>query len=163
LLAASICYRERVDATLEAVDGGLRALARGRRAAGLHRAACRAAGVELDPPSFFLLNLLGDEPRRVTELATRAGLDASTVSRKLHALEAAGLMARDGDPADGRAALVRLSPAGHRTLERVERARLACLEQVLEDWTEDDRRDLARLLGRFADSLSHLGLERAAR
>jgi DNA-binding MarR family transcriptional regulator len=148
---------ELVSGTLQQVDEALRALARGRRAGGLHRAACRAARVELDPPSFFLLSLLDEEPRRLTDLAARVGLDASTVSRKLHSLEAAGLMGRDEDPADGRAALVRLRPEGQRALARVARARLALLEEALDGWSDDDRRELARLLGRFAESLSQVG------
>jgi DNA-binding MarR family transcriptional regulator len=148
--------------TLEEVDDALRSLASGRRAGGLHRAACRAAGVELDPPSFFLLSLLDKEPRRLTDLAARVGLDASTVSRKLHSLEAAGLMARDEDPADGRAAPVGLRAEGRRALARVAHARVSLLEEALAGWSDDDRRELARLLGRFAESLSGLGRAGAA-
>jgi DNA-binding MarR family transcriptional regulator len=148
--------------TLEALDGALCALFRGRRGALLHGAACRAAGVELDPPAFFVLTLLGEEPARLTELAPRLGLDASTVSRKLHGLEAAGLTTREEDPADGRAALVGLSDEGRRVVDRVHEARLAYLAELLEEWSERDGAELSRLLVRFAEELARRGsLERA--
>ncbi len=48
----------------------------------------------------------------VSVLAERLSADASTVSRLLKPLEAAGFLALEADPADGRAKLVRLTDAG---------------------------------------------------
>ena len=145
------------DDDLRAVDRALRALVRGRRAARLHRAACRAAGLELDPPGFFVLSLLADKPTRLTDLADRIGLDASTVSRKLQDLDGAGLTTRELDRDDRRATLVGLSPHGKRVVRRIEQARLAYLDDVLADWPAAERHDLARLLSRFADDLANRG------
>lgn len=143
-----------MDETLAGVDEALRALSRGLRTARLHREACRAAGVDLDPPGFSLLGLLGEGPTRLTQLACRVGLDPSTISRKLQELERSGLVTREADQEDRRAAMLRLSPEGQDVAARLQRARLESLSEVLADWSERDRRELARLLARFAHSLA---------
>jgi DNA-binding MarR family transcriptional regulator len=145
--------------TLYAVDEALRALFRGRRGARLHAEACRRVDVRLDPPAFFLLSLLAERPARLTDLACRVGLDASTISRKLQELEAAGLTTRQDDPADRRAALLTLSEQGLETLSRVGDARRAHLGELLADWSEADRLELARLLGRFAETVARSAAE----
>ena len=140
--------------TLDAVDAALRALFRGRRAVRLHAEACRRAGVRIDPPAFFLLSLLAERPARLTDLACRVGLDSSTISRKLQELESAGLTTREGDPADRRAAVLTLSDLGADTVVRIGQARREYLGELLADSSEEDRLELARLIGRFADALA---------
>jgi DNA-binding MarR family transcriptional regulator len=63
------------------------------------------------------LGLLASLRRRdgigIGALAERLSADASTVSRLLRPLAAAGLLVLDADPDDGRAKLVRITDAGH--------------------------------------------------
>jgi DNA-binding MarR family transcriptional regulator len=62
-----------------------------------------------DDSGFYLLRILdGYGPLRMTELATLAGLDHSTVSRKVATLIEDGKLERTPDPSDGRAS--RLAP-----------------------------------------------------
>jgi DNA-binding MarR family transcriptional regulator len=75
------------------------------------------------------------------------------VTRKVQQLERDGMVVRRTDPDDGRASRIRLTPSGRRTIERVRRARRTWLEQLLEDWDDDDLSTLADLLSHFAEDL----------
>ncbi|MGE5125960.1 MAG: MarR family winged helix-turn-helix transcriptional regulator [Betaproteobacteria bacterium] len=75
--------------------------------------------------------LRGGEPVRLGPLARRLGITPSTLTRNLARLVAEGLLARDADPQDGRAAWVRLTAAGERAAARVEQQELAFAEGIL--------------------------------
>src|SRR5512139_130065 len=68
---------------------------------------------------------------RLGPLARRLGISPSTLTRNLARLEADGLVARDADPDDARAARVRLTPAGERSAAKVEQQELAFAEGIL--------------------------------
>jgi DNA-binding MarR family transcriptional regulator len=70
-----------------------------------------------------LLQVLGEHPpARVGDLAVRRRLAASTVSGLIGPMIAAGLVARETDPADRRASVVSLTPAGRERLAAWTRA-----------------------------------------
>lgn len=56
--------------------------------------------------------LRAEGPLRLSALGRRLWITPSTLTRNLERLEAAGLVVQEPDPADGRAARVRLTPAG---------------------------------------------------
>jgi DNA-binding MarR family transcriptional regulator len=141
------------------IERALFAIFRGSQGTKLHRQASRAAGVELDRAGFGALVALGDQHLRMSELATRQGLDISTVSRRVAQLETAGLVERSADPADGRAAVMSLTPAGREVVASISELRRELLEAVVADWSEDDRREFARLLARFAEDMSVFKVE----
>jgi DNA-binding MarR family transcriptional regulator len=95
-------------------------------------------------------------PLGVKEIAERLGVEQSTASRQIRPLEAAGLLARDPDPTDGRAVRLRITDAGRRARERVRQVWLADIAYVLRDWDEDDRVMLGDLLARFRESFLEL-------
>ena len=64
-------------------------------------------------------------------------------------LEAEGLVARQPDPADRRASLVAVTPAGTAAMAARRKRRRERMERILAGWSTDDRRQLARLLARF--------------
>lgn len=71
------------------------------------------------------------EAVRLGPLARRLGITPSTLTRNLARLESDGLVARDADPEDARAARVRLTPAGQQAAARVARQELAFAEGIL--------------------------------
>jgi DNA-binding MarR family transcriptional regulator len=91
---------------------------------------------------------------RCSALAEGFGLDASVVSRQLSLLENHGLTARRPDPADGRAWLSHITPAGRGLLARLRAERLDAVQRALSGWTEDDARALVAALARLETDLA---------
>jgi DNA-binding MarR family transcriptional regulator len=75
--------------------------------------------------------------------------DPSTISRQVAHLVRLGLVERMADPEDGRATLLTASQEGRRVFEENRRIRIERFAGMLADWSVDDRRKLAELLGRF--------------
>ncbi len=100
-----------------------------------------------------LAELLEHGPLRVGEIATALGTDPSTVSRQVTALVEAGLVMRRVDPDDGRAHLLAATDAGASQCVAGRHRRVTVIATVLADWPEDSRKELAELLGRFADDM----------
>jgi DNA-binding MarR family transcriptional regulator len=92
----------------------------------------------------------------VTQLAAECALDPSTISRAVAALVKDGLVDRTPDPADGRAAVLAISPHGREVLDETVRIYDARLAHALRDWSADDLRTLTALLKRFSDDLETL-------
>jgi DNA-binding MarR family transcriptional regulator len=84
--------------------------------------------------------------QRVTALAAYIGVGKATMSRQLRALEELGLVAREPDPADGRAWLVALTDDGRRRVGQVREARRARYVRQLAHWDRREVAELARLL-----------------
>jgi DNA-binding MarR family transcriptional regulator len=112
------------------------------------------AGVSLDRALFPLLVRIGSAGAvGVTELADRVGRDHSTVSRQVAKLETLGLITRQLAAADQRVREARLTRDGQTMIEAITKARRQLLSELLDDWTDEDRKALARLLHKFVASL----------
>ncbi|WP_407561092.1 MarR family winged helix-turn-helix transcriptional regulator [Streptomyces sp. 184] len=120
-----------------------------RRARGIAADMARQVGPGLEPGAYAMLAQLEGGGRRATELACYFNIGKATVSRQLHTLEELGLVDREPDPADGRAALVRLTEEGRRRVLKVREARHAEYVHRLAEWDRGEVAELARLLGRF--------------
>jgi DNA-binding MarR family transcriptional regulator len=90
----------------------------------------------------------------INRLASVLGLDATTVTRQVATMEATRLVVRRADRNDGRVTLVSLSENGRRKMRAVQLARKERVERLLVGWSENDRRELGRLLAKFNDELS---------
>ena len=132
-------------------------LSRGR----LFEHALAAAGLTLERPAMSVLATLhlAGQPLRVGEIATRMQVVGPHVTRHVNGLEKRGLIRRVTDPLDQRARLIEATPEGTAVTKRY----LAVIEgwftDALAEWSDHDRRELGRLLGRLADDLSgHLSV-----
>jgi DNA-binding MarR family transcriptional regulator len=113
--------------------------------------------VNLERSAYGIMAKLADEgPQRLGALATAFGLDPSTITRQVQALEELGLAERRTDPTDRRASILDLSANGRNVLERTRTQRRARLQQALSDWPEADLVDFGRLLKEFNASLDQL-------
>ncbi|MFB8230907.1 MarR family winged helix-turn-helix transcriptional regulator [Cellulosimicrobium sp. NPDC055967] len=111
-------------------------------------------GGTLDRSGYLLLHTLGTHgPLHVNALAEHLGLDASTVTRQVVALERAGHVRRARDPRDGRAVVVEPTSAGLDELAAHRVARTELYADVLGGWSRLDRALLAELLGRLNGDL----------
>jgi len=106
--------------------------------------------------TFLLAHVDRLGPVRMSDLATTACLDQSTVSRHLRGLDEHGLVTRSPDPDDRRATLLDLSDAGREALERAVRARTDLIAAATADWSQKDRAALADLMTRLAHDLEHI-------
>ena len=117
-----------------------------------------AAGMALDRPSYSVLFRLEEGgPARLSDLAQRLGLDLSTTSRQVHHLEVAGLVQRAVVEEDRRAALLSLTDEGKELVGRIRQAKRAVITEMLAGWTDDERKELARMLNRLADEIVAFG------
>ena len=118
--------------------------------------------VNLERSAYGIMCKLADEgPQRLGALATSFGLDPSTITRQVQALEEIGLAARITDPSDRRASILDLTEKGHDVLEATRTHRRARQRQALDDWSESDLTDFGRLLKEFNASLDGLIDERS--
>jgi DNA-binding MarR family transcriptional regulator len=92
-------------------------------------------------------------PLTPSELATRERVQRPTATRVLARLEESGLIARAADPADGRSALVSLSPAGAALLAELRTRKDAFLSARLEALGPADRKTLERAAELLEDLL----------
>lgn len=97
------------------------------------------------------LELLG--PVRLTELAAALGLDPSSVSRQVTALERSGWVAREKDPDDQRAQRLHLTAKGREVVDVLRQARVDALERLTPGWTSDEVDALADRLARLNTDL----------
>ena len=113
----------------------------------------------LERSAYLVLTVLEQQPvANISTIAEALRLDASTVTRQVVAMEAATLVKRRRDPADGRGTLVVATPHGVAQLAATREVRSAVYADVLADWTFGDRQALAALLHRL-----NLDLDRYAR
>src|SRR6476661_8678299 len=94
----------------------------------------------------------GDRPIEVLAGALR--VSHSRAVRVVDRLEEGGLARRAADPADGRVALVALTPAGRRAARRVAAARARVLHDALDGLSAADRAALGALAGRVLANLA---------
>ena len=101
----------------------------------------------------LLFQLVQDGPQRSSALAETACVDPSTVSRQVAQLVKAGLVERQSDPGDGRAALLVSTDRGRDAYAAKVEHRQRMFARVLEGWSVDDVDALTALLTRFNDSI----------
>ncbi|MGH9101502.1 MAG: MarR family winged helix-turn-helix transcriptional regulator [Acidimicrobiales bacterium] len=92
-------------------------------------------------------------PLRLSELAERLGIDASTLTPRVRQLVADGLVERSEDPADRRAARIVVTPAGQEAFAALRTARRELLDEALVELDLPERASLGRAL---AAVVSHL-------
>ena len=103
---------------------------------------------------FLLLGQLRDRGgASQQDLESALLIDANSVVLLLNELEAAGLSVRKRDPNDRRRHLVELTPAGRVALEKGEKARESLEDELLSDFSPEERATLRKLLRRVLDGL----------
>lgn len=104
----------------------------------------------LERPAYAVLARLHDDgAMRLAALAVLLGLDPSTVSRQVQGLTEAGMIGRQADPDDRRAARLELTEAGRARLLATRESRSRLLHGLLAVWPAEDREAFAALLERF--------------
>jgi DNA-binding MarR family transcriptional regulator len=98
-----------------------------------------------------VLNALHEAPQSTqAALAERIGADKTRIIATLNDLQAAGLIAREPDPADRRARLLSITPAGNRVRRAVQGEIQGNEERVLAGLPPADRRAFLRAVDRLS-------------
>jgi DNA-binding MarR family transcriptional regulator len=114
----------------------------------------RHANDRIDPSIMAVLHILDcHDGMRLTDLAGKMHLDASTVSRHVKHLEDHGLVIRASDPDDRRATQVAISDSGRGLLAETIQRRLDALREVLSHWSDEERDTLQHVLTKLAADL----------
>ncbi|MDA8345599.1 MAG: MarR family transcriptional regulator [Thermaerobacter sp.] len=130
---------------------------------GIMRRVMRSGGIaDLGPSHHMVLMRLREDahkghgtprgPSRITELAQFLHLTPAAITQLVTELESRGLVARERNAKDRRAVVVRLTGFGVEALQELRVRRLAVAEQMLKGIPLEDRKELARILHRIAES-----------
>jgi len=113
------------------------------------------ADVAIEVGAYWALARIGRiGPCRLSELAASLGVDASTITHRVQALERSRYVERLADPDDGRACVVRLTPDGSAALLRLRATRRALFDRLLASWDHGERRRFTAALERIAEALT---------
>jgi DNA-binding MarR family transcriptional regulator len=113
------------------------------------------AGVPVSRAAVPILRLLAESPSlRPGEIAARLEVEPPHIARQVHLLERDGYAESVPDPADGRAHIVRLTPAGRDAIDRISEAGRQQMLKALASWSPEELRQLAMLMSRMADDFS---------
>ena len=103
-----------------------------------------------EPPltlaQYLALRAIAAEPLAAAELARRAGVSGAAVSQLVGALESAGWLEREPEPADRRRHLLRLTTAGFQAFEAATRRVHRGLGDILADLPPHEAKALTDLL-----------------
>jgi DNA-binding MarR family transcriptional regulator len=112
------------------------------------------AGVSLDRALFpLLVRIERRGPLGVGELADLVGRDYTTVSRQVAKLESLDLITRRPGKTDRRVTEAMVTEKGQAVSELFDAARERLAQKALANWSEQDLKELTRLLRRFTDDL----------
>jgi DNA-binding MarR family transcriptional regulator len=142
------------DSTAHAIHDAFTGLMRWAHRGDVRRSLLGAAVETLSTTDITLLRAITTHgPVRASNLASWHGVDKSTVTPQIRRLEVRGLVTRQNDPADKRAALLTATDQGWRKLQEINDFGVRLFEQALAGWSGDDRRTLATLMGRLTADL----------
>jgi DNA-binding MarR family transcriptional regulator len=106
----------------------------------------------------LLLRLEAGGPQRVARLAASLGLDGSTVTRQLAALDANGWVTRTADPGDARVTVVTATDAGLAAMSALRDFRTERVARLFADWSATEQAELGAVLGHLNQVLERNAL-----
>ena len=107
------------------------------------------------PGQNFLIDELREQsPLTPGQLARRMQIEVPTAVRMIQRMEAAGVLRREDDPADGRRVLISLTREGRRVARLLPRRLDTVSERALRGFSDAERQLLIDLLGRITANLT---------
>jgi DNA-binding MarR family transcriptional regulator len=147
-----------VDPAVGAIERSMVRLRRGMARHRLGKAAIREHNLPVDVQVLHVVDVIDEGPDHpgvemsVGLVAVRLGVDASRGSRIVAEAVKSGYVRRVASQADGRRIHLELTPAGRSVVEATRRTRQEHFAKAMSDWTDAERTEFARLLGRFVDA-----------
>ncbi len=114
----------------------------------------RAAASAVDPLDIGLLQFAAERGEvRPTEVAEHLDVNPSSITRHTRVLVESGQLTVAGDPADGRASLIRLTGAGRARLQRIFEDGVGAYSALVESWSVQDIEAFTSYLDRLGEAL----------
>ncbi|GAA3046096.1 MarR family transcriptional regulator [Gordonia defluvii] len=111
---------------------------------------------DLDPSCYpLLMSVARYAPVAMSQLVGALGVDKSTVTRQVDAVERLGLVVRRPDPGDARARVIELTDQGRSRIDAVYATEIPRWRSQLAQWDPADIRTLIDLLHRLGVGLGH--------
>jgi DNA-binding MarR family transcriptional regulator len=95
-------------------------------------------------------------------VAERMGVDPSVASRMVSDCISSGYVRRSASQQDGRRTILELTPDGEQMLERFRNHQRTAFEYITADWSKQDQLEFARLLIKYAETITALRMEQPA-
>jgi len=109
---------------------------------------------DLSPVAYSMLMALNESgSRRASDLVGLFSVDKGAVSRQVQSLLELGLIEREPDPDDRRAAILSITEEGSRRLATIAAARRSEVIDRLAEWSEDDLRAFVSAMARYNSAL----------
>ena len=97
-------------------------------------------------------------PQIMTSISDELGVTRRNVTALVDALEEEGLVRRKPHPTDRRATVIEMTARGARTMDRIYDEHRAAVADLFAELGEEDRDDLARMLGALREALRREGI-----
>jgi DNA-binding MarR family transcriptional regulator len=126
----------------------------------LARLAARESGQMVDPALADVVDAVEEGPEHsgqeitVGLVADRLGIDPSRASRLVAASIKAGYLRRVASQADGRRIQLELTQSAEEMAAAAHRVRQELYDQLMRDWSGQDRSTFAELLDKFTEALT---------
>jgi DNA-binding MarR family transcriptional regulator len=114
-----------------------------RRSADLSRLFVTRTSISISRTEVGVLRSLRTRPRRITEMAADEGVTQPAITLLVNRLAERGWVRRIGDPTDGRAVLVSLTPAGEQVFEQLRAEYRAMLHEEMATLDDSEVETLA--------------------
>ncbi len=134
---------------LDLVENALHSCLRVYKGASYIKDFAKRIGTDIDRPSVFILMALSQRSLRFQDLVKHIGIEAPSISRKVHELENKGLV-QSIEAQDRRVHMLSLTNEGKALTVKIKRAKRELIGDVLNDWSSEDRARLANLLMRLS-------------
>jgi DNA-binding MarR family transcriptional regulator len=112
--------------------------------------------------TYARMRLLGtlhcNGPQIMSSISDELGVTKRNVTALVDALEEEGLVRRRPHPTDRRATVIELTEQGLETTESMYEGHRAAVSELFADLSEEDRRELIRLLGLLREALRREGV-----
>jgi DNA-binding MarR family transcriptional regulator len=125
------------------------------RSKALQNELARLSGIQLERSAYSILSELNKVgPLRAMDLVALLGMDQSTLSRRISALRADGLVESLPNQSDARSTYLSLTARGRAVLDRTRRYVVQQHAAMLASWTDDEIAELSNTLRKFIESVS---------
>ncbi len=141
------------DQILDAIEANLTACLRVSKKPAYWDEVLMKAELNIDRPAAAILIILDHGPCQFRDLVKHLGIEAPSVSRKVHELEDDGLIIRQ-TTTDKRVHQLSLSNRGHTAAKKLKTAKRSIIKTIITDWSIEDRQQLIRLLEKLATNMT---------